>query len=199
MHPSHRAQALLGEYLASDETVLWFGQPDRRVHLAHADIFLIPFSLAMLGFTLLWEYSVVAALLNGETRADNGGYLWMFAVLGAVMITFMLYFVFGRFIFKYVRKTNTYYAVTDQRVLVVADMFGLHLNQVGLAEVPLVEKSANASGLGWVRFGRMPFWSRHGNYNTGLDAFFDSREPPAFYDIWEVDTVCELVNDQKEG
>jgi hypothetical protein len=47
--------------LAAGESILWAGQPSRRVTFHKQDLFLIPFSLMWGGFAIFWEAGVMGS------------------------------------------------------------------------------------------------------------------------------------------
>jgi hypothetical protein len=203
---------LLADDLLRDEKVLWAGQPDPDILFAPADRFLVPFSLLWGGFALFWEISVIVALINGERHSGNGGNLWFFVIMGAPMVLIGLYFMFGRFFYKRLRKRRTFYSVTNKRVLILMTLFGRHLTASFIDTIATVEKSVGARGTASLRFGSSrPVgwwrWWRFGSEyeNTGLELLGWSRADtvPAFHDIRDASTVEELINDlrtrQKDG
>ena len=187
-------QELLGNDLLSDEEITWAGQPDPKIYFTKADAFLVPFSLLWGGFALFWEGAVIAALLSGEGRSGNGGSLYMFVVFGSFFGVMGLYFMFGRFIYKRLRKKNTSYVITNKRVISLSTFLGRNLKTAYLDQISSMEKSANASGVGSITFGNPGQLTQY--ENTGMDffagSFGDSR--PNFHDIHEVDKVFDLIN-----
>src|SRR6185369_2341404 len=98
-------------YLFTGERVLWTGQPRQGIALTAKDTFLIPFSLLWGGFAIFWNVGVWSFPGQGPPLA--------FRLFGVPFLVIGLYFIVGRFFHDaYVRK-NMFYAVTDQRVLVL--------------------------------------------------------------------------------
>ncbi len=192
------ARDVLGDYLLPDEDVLWFGQPDPRIIFARADFFMVPFSLVWGGFAIAWEVGVVAALASGETHSGNGGSLWMFAVGGVIGVAVGLYLIFGRFIFKWIRKKHTYYALTNRKALSVTRLRRDSAKAVFVEDMASIKKFVRRDGAGTIQFGDMP--SRFASYaNTGLDFFAGAKArdemPLVFYDVRRADEVYRLVDE----
>ena len=172
-----------GELLINEQ-ILWTGQPVRRILFTRSDGFIIPFSLLWGGFAIFWEISVV------YSKASI-----VLVLLGIPFVLIGLYLLFGRFIYKYIQKKGTYYAVTNQRVLILTHLFK-SIQAEYISQIPIINKTVRRDGIGTLRFGHISYMiSIYGN--TGID-FFGSdhgRDVPTFYDINNVDEVYRLVND----
>ena len=191
---------LLAQDLQHDEKILWAGQPDPSVLFTKADRALVPFSLLWGGFAFFWEATVIWALARGEDRSGNGGNLWFFVVMGAFFVFVGLYFIAGRFIYKRINKRHTYYAVTDNRVLVLTTLRGRHLTAACIDRIPTVQKSVNAEGLGTLRFGNARWWLAQYE-NTGMELLSGGHgdQVPTFHDIRDANRVYDLVNDLRRA
>ena len=150
--------------LLDGEQIAWTGGPSTGIRLQAADTFLIPFSLLWCGFALFWEYSVISI-----GHAPVFMRLW-----GIPFILFGLYFVVGRFMLDAWLRGRTYYALTNQRILIyrrppLAQFTALNLKQ--LPDMNLIESSA---GSGTIRFGpQMPLFGR----GTGFSIWTPSLDP----------------------
>lgn len=188
---------LFQEELLKDETVLWTGQPEPKVLFTKADIFLIPFSLLWAGFAIFWEVTAIIMLVPSEVSRGNSPIF--FPIFGAFFVIVGLYFVFGRFIYKILRKKHTYYAVTDRRVIILTQMHGRNIQAAFIDAIPSINVSSRADGIGSVTFGAPNPWGP-GYGNTGMDFFtpFSGGGVPTFYDIKDARKVYELVNDLRK-
>src|SRR4051812_43942652 len=92
--------------LQSSETLLWEGQPDKQRFLLRG-WWAIPFSLLWCGFAIFWEASAF------RTNAPFYFRLW-----GIPFVLIGLYMVFGRFFAAAREAANTWYVVTNRRVLI---------------------------------------------------------------------------------
>lgn len=177
------------EDLLKDEELLWTGQPEITQHFTGADIFLVPFSLMWGGFAFFWEAMVLAEIPKGIPIA--------FPLFGTPFVIIGIYFIFGRFVYKKAKKRNTFYAVTNKRVLTLTKMFGRNLKAAFIDKIPSINKSIRSNGIGSIRFGNTSFFaSMYGN--TGMDffgSFYGDNDVPTFYDIKDADKVFSLVND----
>lgn len=177
--------------LLQDEQIEWCGQSNPNILFTKSDMYLIPFSLLWGGFVILWNYMV-------NFVAGPSGHLDLVARLfGLPFLVVGLYFIFGRFIYKKWRKKNTYYAVTNKRVLCLTNTFNANLESRYIKDLPVVRKSINASGIGTVIFGEGS--AMYGN--TGMEALCIRRElnALAFYDIHDAGSVYDLVTRIKDN
>lgn len=171
--------------LLKDEKILWAGQPDPSIVFSPADKFLIPFSLIWGGGSFIGVYT--------SLRYDAS----IFSILFGIPFAFIgLYLIFGRFIYKNWRKRITYYAVTNQRILILTNSSNKHIKAAFISNIPVINKKTHKNNLGTITFGNvLPYYSSYNN--TGLD-FFSSpymEGPPSFYDIKGAEDVYHLVNE----
>jgi hypothetical protein len=172
------AEELFRDDLLKDEKVLWMGQPETSVIFSRADFYLIPFSLVWCGFCLFWEI--------GALRSSN----IVVTLFGIPFLAIGAYLLFGRFIYKYWKKTHTYYAVTSERVLILTTLWRRHLQTKYISAISEISKSIRSDGIGTLWFG--PSGSNSGAENTGLGSPLPVA--PAFYDIMDADKVHEMVS-----
>ena len=133
-------EAVFQNDLLRGEKILWVGQPETTVWFTGADIFLVPFSLVWSGIAI-----TAAASALGSARG-----MGMFAFIPLLFTIFGVYFVLGRFVYKYWRKKNTNYAVTDKRVLVRTRLWGDHLQAANVDTIPSITKSVGRGGIGTI-------------------------------------------------
>ena len=107
--------------ISSGERVLWAGQPKQGVIVRGADAFMIPFSLMWGGFAIFWEASVL------KTEAPG-----FFALWGIPFVLFGLYLIFGRFFFEAKQRAHTYYAVTNERIVIISGIFDRKIKSLNL-------------------------------------------------------------------
>ena len=172
---------------------MWSGQPEPGVNFTKGDIFLVPFSLFFAGFSLMWIGTVIfSEPLNPDKSA---GVIIFFYLIGFVFTVLGLYFAFGRFLYKRWKKRKTYYALTDQRALVLTLAFGRRIEGAFLDRLASLNKTVRSSGIGTIYFGN-PSWVSSVYGNSGMDFFtgFYSGDVPTFYDIRDVDYVYDLAN-----
>ncbi len=174
--------------LFEGERIQWVGQPESHILFTRTDLFLVPFSIVWSGFVIYWE-----------TLAWESG---LFAVcLGLPLFLIGLYFLFGRFFYKIWKKKNTYYAVTNKRILILTKKFFTRsFRATYLNTIPNIDKSVRSDGIGTITFGNQSPWDSW-YANTGMDFFGPhyGREVPTFYDIKDANRVYKMVNEMISG
>ncbi len=145
------AEVEMSKHLESGEALRWAGVPKQGVILRGADAFMIPFSILWCGFAIFWEASVLA-----------GGGPPFFALFGVPFVLIGLYFVFGRFFVDSKVRANTYYGLTDRRVVIVSGLFSRTTNSLPLRTLHDISLQERSDGRGTVMFGRPhPFASSY--------------------------------------
>ena len=133
--------------LGADERLLWSGRPKQGLVLRSSDIFMIPFSLLFGGFVISWELSVAVA----------GGPSY-FLLWGIPFVLIGLYLIFGRFFVDAWQRSKTYYAVTNQRVLILSGVFSRNERTLNPRNLPEINLRLKGDGSGTITFGfRYPF------------------------------------------
>ncbi len=163
-----RAGLLPGEHL------LWTGRPDPRLLLTAADAFIVLFSVLWCGFAIFWTV--------GASRSAGPG----FASFGLIFVAVGLYFVFGRFIYKTLRKRVTVYGVTDQRVLVATGRNSI--SHIPIRGQPMTTRRQKRHVS--VVIGAAPRLQQAAYANTGLD--FWARDVGSI-GLWDVSDVEPLL------
>jgi hypothetical protein len=127
-----------------DETPHWTGQPRQGLYLRGSDAFAIPFSLVFLGFALFWTF--------GAMRGRAPLPIMKFA--GVPFVLLGLYFAIGRFFHERWRRSNTFYAVTDKRIVIVEQLFSRTVTSVALHTLPEVSLMNHRDGTATIRLGK---------------------------------------------
>jgi hypothetical protein len=170
--------------LLREERILWTGQPETSVLFTRADIFLVPFSLLWGGFAFFWEITAISM----KAPMD----FWLF---GIPFVIIGFYIVFGRFLVKNRRKRRTFYALTNQRVLILSTFISRSLQAQFIEQIPSININVRKNGIGTITFGNTS-WMNSMYGNTGLEFFssFYGINSLSFYDIKNANEVYQLVN-----
>ena len=176
--------------LLPGERIVWQGQPVTGVLFTARDIFLIPFSLLWCGFALFWEWGAAQA-----TRSSEGpAVVEAFPLFGIPFVLIGLYFVVGRFVVDAWIRSQTSYAVTGQRVLILRAGPFSRFSALAIDRLPELSLDERANGRGTIRFGpRAPMW---GSYN-GFSAWTPSLDVTQFLMIADARNVFDRI--QKLG
>lgn len=168
--------------LVEGEHMLWMGQPDPHKLLTGADFIYIP-------FTLLWfAFAINGWLING---------LFPFLLTGLPFLLVGGYLLVGRFVYKWWRKRNTYYAVTNKRLLIQHTGFRQTLQSFSVTNLPELSKSVGRDGTGSITFGKPPApgtWRLGSMKMSSTGMPFTNYDVPGFYDITNVNDVYAVIN-----
>ncbi len=168
----------IARYLAAGESMVWCGRPAQGLRLRPSDALFIPFSLMWGGFAVFWEYSVI-----------NSSAPFFFRLWGVPFVLVGLYMVFGRFVVDAQVRARTVYGVTNQRVLIVSELFGRKVQSLPLRTLSDISLAERSDGSGTVTFGgESPWWA-------GFAGWPGSRrtQSPALDLIPDARRVCDQI------
>jgi len=182
--------------LTAGESVLWSGQPSRKVIFHTPDLFVIPFSFLWGGFAIFWEAGVLGFFGFGSTKGPTPDSLFM-ALWGVPFVLIGQYLIWGRFLYAAWKKQNIVYAATDKRVLVVN--LGRRRKVTGsfLAQLPTIEKSVRRDGIGTLTFGIAPPVAGRGSTMASWDGGLTSPVP-TFVDVEDAESVYRIISEARE-
>ena len=161
--------------LGPDERILWSGRPKSGIMFRSSDIFVIPFSLMWGGFAVFWEMGVITS------GAPLFFWLW-----GIPFVIIGLYFIFGRFFVDAQQRAKTYYALTNERIIIISGLFNRNVKSLSLKTLSDINFNKKADGTGTITFGPIhPVgWMYSGNWWPGTGRYTS----PGF----------EMINNAKE-
>ena len=134
-------------YLGPGESILWQGRPQRFTPFTLYDAYLIPFSLLWCGFAVFWEGLVIK---NGVS---------LFSLFGIPFVLMGLYFVFGRFIYRWYLLKHTTYVITTQKILRRRNK---KVEMVQGYSMPPMQVKEHRDGLKSILFGQSSFFQTSG-------------------------------------
>lgn len=161
--------------LGSGERILWSGRPKTGLTLRSSDVFLIPFSLLWGGFAIFWEFGAISS-----------GAPFFFWIWGSFFVLVGLYFIVGRFFVDAQQRAKTYYALTNERIIIISGLFNRNIKSLNVKTLSDISLNKNRDGSGTITFGpTSPLGSMYaGNWWPGTGRYTS----PCF----------ELINDAKE-
>ena len=166
--------------LMDGERVTWSGQPVQGLILRRSDILFIPFSLLFTGMALAWEMVTI--------REDAGPF---FMLWGIPFLLVGLYLVIGRFITDVGRRSRTYYALTDSRVLILCAGFASSFIALILRDLSALRITGDFKGRSTIHFTPEPLVIRNSSGETTTQA--DSG--PKFESIEDGDAVFARISE----
>lgn len=193
---NHRENSSVFQHeLMHGENLLWTGKPDRLKLFTLADIFIIPFSILFMNIALHVEYALFSDL------PENIYTLIYSVTINTLFVLLGFYYTLGRYIYKFLLRKNTFYAVTNKRILIKSTFFPKKLQTKFIKDTAGANIVMRNNNTGDIIFGKNDFGTTMYN-NTGLDLFFMlSKEPstPAFYNIENVKAIHSLITDIRQG
>jgi hypothetical protein len=126
--------------LGANERLIWSGRPPQGIMFRSTDIFMIPFSLLWGGFACFWTLAASA----------GGG---CFGLFGIPFVLVGAYMVFGRFYADAVQRSNTYYGLTSERIIITAGLSGQQVKSLNLRTLTDITLDLKTSGKGTISFG----------------------------------------------
>jgi hypothetical protein len=163
------------------ERILWSGQPQQGLMLRSGDALLIPFSLLWGGFAIFWEMGVMSS-----------GAPFFFRLWGIPFVVLGLYIIFGRFFVDMAQRAETYYALTDQRAIILSGLFSKNVKTLKLQNLPEINISSRRDGRGTITFGAShPMaWLYSGSGFPNMGRY---NIAPSFEAIEDVKTVYQQI------
>jgi hypothetical protein len=163
------------------ERVIWSGRPRQGLMLRGTDAFLIPFAVV---WTSIPTFGAWMTLTSPKGNPAAVLPVLLFVVIG-------LYLLVGRFFVDAAQRRRTYYALTNERVLIVSGLWSRDVKSLSLSTLGEIDVSARASGQGTIMFGRSPYPS------MAMSGWPSSRryQPPMFEMIPDVNAVAKLIRD----
>lgn len=154
--PMNSAHEKINTQLSSGERVLWSGQPRQGLVVRGTDALMIPFSLLWGGFAVFWELSVI------NSKAPLFFVLW-----GIPFVLIGIYLIFGRFFVEAKQRANTFYAVTNERILIVSGLLKHDVKSLNLRTLSDLSLSEGKNNEGTISFGGgSPFASMFSGFSS---------------------------------
>ncbi|MGA7245652.1 MAG: hypothetical protein WBX19_20890 [Terracidiphilus sp.] len=183
--------------LLAGESLLWSGQPLRKIIFHQRDLFTIPFSLLWGGFAIFWEWGATGHFRGSASSHPAPTF---FTLWGIPFVLMGQYLIWGRFLYTAWKKGRTYYAVTNRRVIVVSIGFSRTLIDGYLRNLDSASLTLRSDGIGTIEFASarpaLSNWS-FGRSNRGNQIDIDLSSL-AFFDIPDARTVYQLIQSQRE-
>jgi len=168
--------------LARNERLLWSGQPRGGMRLRAADALMIPFSLMWSGFAVFWE-------INALKQGAPG----FFALWGVPFVLMGAYIVVGRFFVDAWQRSRTYYALTNQRAIIIRGIMNRQVKTLPLRTMSDITFTERSDGSGSITLGPStgPYSWVAGSGWPGTARY----QPPTFEMIENVRSVHTMLRD----
>jgi hypothetical protein len=171
-------EMLISRELGSGERLLWTGQPKQGIVLRRADLYMVPFSLMWGGFAFFWEYSV----LTHDAP-------FFFSLWGIPFVVMGIYITGGRFFLEAKQREKTFYAVTNERILIVSGLVSRRIKSLNIRTLSDVSLDQTSDGSGTITFGPANPFSSFTSYNP----WPGMPQTPALDSIPQAKSVYETI------
>ena len=168
-------QTLFQNEMLKDEKIVWSGQPKQGFVLTGGDIFAILIGLFFLSIGGFFEHLAIQSF----------DLFQMIFMLPFILVG--LYVVFWNTIYKNYQKKRTYYAVTNQRVLILINSSNKKVDSKLISQIPVLNKTIKKDGSGTIQFDNKGYKDTGGN-SYRIEVF-------SFDNIKDVDTVYRMISD----
>lgn len=194
-----------GNSLLPNEHIIWAGTPNLNKKFTDSDIFLIPFSLFWFLFSLFWEYSALLGLINYIRFESHKEVIEIlpFPFVGLVFVLIGYYLLFGRFTYKRRKNNNTFYALSNSRVLILIKdkLTSININTLKKIEIYRKKNKIGSIILGSSVISKKISSKQKYYENTGLDFFTNDFINGGYYVLNDIDNaedvkklIIELTN-----
>jgi hypothetical protein len=176
------AEAVIRSKLEDGEQFVWSDRPRQGLLLQRTDALLIPFSLVWAGFAFFFEYEVMATHR-----------FWLLQLWGVPFVLAGLYLVVGRFFTDAYVRGQTYYGLTDRRVIIAR---GSTTQSIPLSDLTGVAIAPRADKSGTIVLG-----APGQPAPNALNAYFGSSRVhyPMFQMIPDAQSVYDQIEAQRKA
>ncbi len=175
----HDIPALFQSDLRGLEKILWTGRPGAKSFLGW-DLMAVPFGLVVLGFGIVFILGT-SGLMSPDHKLQ---WTALFGLAGIVPLRIGFGFAVEPFISRFWKIPNTFYAVTDQRILILCTVPKRSLHSLSIKDISDSKNVMSPDGRGTIAFIGDPA-------KIGKRAFDDVFF--SFANINDVRSVDELV------
>jgi hypothetical protein len=185
--PVYDVPALFQTDLIELEKILWTGRPEAKP-LIGWDLMAVPFGLLILVFCIVFILGV-SGLISPEHKLSWTA-LFLLPAIPVLLMGFKVGFMFSfdPFVSRIWEIPNTYYAVTDQRVITLCTVPKRTFHAVAIKEISDSRTVVYKNGLGRIDFIGDPTKLR----KTPKDVLF------GFTNIQDVSTVDKLIENLRK-
>lgn len=138
-------------YILPGEHILWKGRPEKGRYFSAHDLFLIPFSLVYLSFSLFWVWGV---LQSGPP---------MMALFGLPFVAVGAYLLFGRTLRNIYLRGRTFYVITNKKLIIKK---GNRITTYQAQDLPPMTLQIHQSGNGTISFTEAVRYRGGGSYHN---------------------------------
>lgn len=149
-------RSTLESMLQPGEQLLWHGAPGTGIRFRHSELRSLPINLFILGFGIFWTVSAASS-------AGVKGILF-----GIPLLAFGVYLSIGRFLIEIRHRKETYYGITNQRIILMEPKT---IQTLLYDQIPSLELEPEKNGEGTIYFSPqyVPTTDKRGRSTMALD------------------------------
>lgn len=179
-------EQMIGRLLVPGEALLWSGAPPEGILIRPMEMLFTPLNVGVCGFAGFMEFIAVSSRNV------------FMMVWGIPFLLMSVYLLAGRFVAEAWLRANTYYAVTDQRVIIALALFGLKVvESLDLNKLDTMAIAEGPDGRGTITFGVRP--SPTGAFSPRGRLVRTTPSLPSFNRIEHVGIVFDTIQRAKQG
>lgn len=183
---STSSHPIFQQFLNPGEKIIWSGKPRQGFLLHRSDVFFIPFSLIWTALAIWMEYDT---LVSPRPIQEKFWSLFSLAVAAYILAV--------RFLVDAIYRSLTFYALTNQRVLIHAGFLKTTLTGLPLTSMKEINLDLDKNGRGSIVFGPLEpnAWMHTGG---GWPRMAKMAPPPAFQLLQDPQTVYKKIREQRK-
>jgi len=132
---------IIQSILKDDEILLWKGKPKSGIEFSSIDILLIPITIMFGVYAITWECD------NLERDLPL-----IFHLFGISFVLLGLYIIFGRFLADALLRKNTFYVVTNKRLIIICGILKRKTLSIELKNLQGITINEKGDGSGLIGF-----------------------------------------------
>lgn len=183
---SEASHPIFQQFLNRGEKITWSGRPRQGFLLHRSDVFFIPFSILWTILAVWWELEIVLSDIPFQDK------IWSIVMLSAAAYILLL-----RFLVDAVSRALTFYALTNQRVLIHTGFLKTTLTSLPLTGMDEINLDLDKNGHGNIFFGPLEpnAWMHTGG---GWIKMGKLAKIPAFELLEDPQAIYKKIREQRK-
>jgi len=183
---SESSHPIFQQFLNPGEKIIWSGKPRQGFLFQRSDVFFIPFSILWTILAVWWELETVLSDIPFQDK------IWSIVMLSAAAYILLL-----RFLVDAVSRDLTFYALTNQRVLIHTGLLKTTLTSLPLTGMNEINLDLDKNGRGNIVFGPLEpnAWMHTGG---GWIKMGKLAKIPAFELLEDPQAVYKKIREQRK-
>jgi hypothetical protein len=148
------AEQAISPELSTDEKILWYGQPPGGFQFNVLNVITIPIGIVLLVFGTFWELLVWQTISKPSPATYQSPFdLFIPILMGIGFFATGLFLIFGTFFVDRYGRQHIYYAVTNQRIIIMTKWLASKVQALALQQISQITLTTKSNGRGNIVFG----------------------------------------------